>query len=281
MSIKLGQYNQLFVLKSNEHGLYLGERESSPPHDRILLPLRYASSNLAIGDKIEVFVYLDSEDRPIATTETPKAQVGKFQLLKCLEVNKVGAFMDWGLPKDLLAPYGQQFKPMQAGRSYLVYLYIDNASQRIVATSKLDRYLDKTPTFYKKRQAVDLIIRRKTDLGYLAIVNHQHSGMIFKDQTVTPLKVGQSLQGFIKELRPDGKIHLALSKGAIQDKDRLAGDVINELKKQRGYLPLNDKSRPEDIYRTFKVSKAVFKRTIGKLYKERKIRIEADGIYLV
>lgn len=275
-SIQLGQYNRLKILSANEYGLDLGFSQ----HDKVLLPNRYVEKSMLIDDWVHVFVYLDSEDRLTATIEHPFATVGEFAFLKCLDVNRIGAFMDWGLAKDLLVPYGQQFKPLQPGRSYLVYLYIDNASQRIVATTKLDKHLDKQAGSFSKGQEVKVIVRRKTDLGYLCIINNSHSALIFKDQSVRHLKIGAQLTAYIKEVRTDGKINLSLSKGAIQAKDHLASDIMHELQKHRGYLPLNDKSTPEEIAKTFNVSKAVFKRTLGMLYKERKIRIESDGIYL-
>ncbi len=276
-SIQLGKYNRLQVLSSNEYGLDLG----FSIQDKVLLPNRYVEKSMLEEDWLDVFVYLDSEDRPTATTENPFAQVGQFAFLQCVEVNRIGAFLDWGLPKDLLVPFGQQFQPLQPGRSYLVYLYIDNASQRLVATTKLDKHLDKSPASFSKGQEVKAMVRRKTDLGYLCIINHSHSAMLFKDQTVKHLKVGTELKTYIREVRNDGKINLSLNKGAIQAKDKLASDILSELEDNNGFLSLNDKSAPEDIYRSFQVSKAVFKRTIGLLYKERKIRIESDGIYLL
>ncbi len=276
-NIQLGKFNRLQVLRSNEYGLDLGFND----HDTVLLPNRYVEKSMLEGDWIEVFVYLDSEDRLTATTENPYTQVGEFAFLKCLEINRIGAFMDWGLPKDLLVPFGQQFKELQVGRNYLVYLYIDNASQRLVATTKLDRHLDKEPASFSKGQEVRAIVRRKTDLGYLCIINNSHSAMIFKDQTVKHLKIGTELNAYIRQVRSDGKISLSLHKGAIQAKNSLAEMLLEELKSNRGFLPLNDKSKPEDIYQKFQVSKAVFKRTLGQLYRERTIEIRSDGIYLV
>lgn len=287
MSIQLGRYNSLQVIRLNEYGAFLGLKEEfaedadmfQSERETILLPRRYVPEGTEIDDMLDVFVYLDSDDRPIATTETPLAQVGQFKLLRCLEVNRVGAFMDWGLSKDLLVPFGQQFKPLQAGRSYLVYLYTDTASKRIVATAKLDRVLDKTESSYEKAQAVDVIVRRKTDLGYLCIINGEHSGLIFRDQNFKPLKIGEEIKAFIHEVRADGKISLSLHKGASQAKDSLAQVILSMMDDNDGFLPLNDKSSPQDIYHQFKVSKAIFKKTLGKLYKERKIAIKSDGIH--
>ncbi len=275
-SIQLGKYNRLQVLSSNEYGLDLGFSQ----HEKVLLPNRYVEKSMLVDDWIDVFVYLDSEDRLTATTEDPFATVGDFAFLKCLDVNRIGAFLDWGLPKDLLVPYGQQYQPLQPGRSYLVYLYIDNASQRLVATAKLDRHLDKQPTSFTKGQEVKAIVRRKTDLGYLCIIENNHSALIFKDQTVKHLPVGTELKAFIHQVRDDGKISLSLHKGAIQAKDSLSEIIVNALEANYGFLALNDKSKPEDIYQQFQVSKAVYKRTLGQLYKARKIEIKTDGIYL-
>ena len=274
--IQLGKYNRLQILSANEYGLDLGFSQQ----DKVLLPNRYVEKSMLIDDWLEVFVYLDSEDRLTATTDTPFAQVGQFAFLKCQDVNRIGAFMDWGLAKDLLVPYGQQFKPLQPGRSYLVYLYIDNASNRIVATTKLDKHLDKQASNFNKGQAVSAIVRRKTDLGYLCIINNSHSALIFKNQTVKHLKIGTELTAFIHQVRSDGKISLSLHKGAIQAKNSLAEIIISHLNRNDGFMPLNDKSKPEDIYDEFQVSKAVFKRTLGQLYKERRIEIRQDGVYL-
>ncbi|NVJ67559.1 MAG: GntR family transcriptional regulator [Gammaproteobacteria bacterium] len=275
-SIQLGQYNRLKVLSANEYGLDLGFSAD----ESVLLPNRYVEKSMLIDDWVEVFVYLDSEDRLTATTEDPFAKVGQFAFLQCVEVNRVGAFFDWGLPKDLLVPFGQQYKELQPGRFYLLYLYIDNASQRIVATTKLDRHLDKQTARFSKGEEVKAIVRRKTDLGYLCIINNSHSALIFKDQTVKHLKVGTELTAYIHQVRDDGKISLSLHKGAIQAKNALAEQLIEALENNNGFLPLNDKSKPEDIYHYFKVSKAIFKRTLGQLYKERKITIANDGIRL-
>ncbi|NVK23004.1 MAG: GntR family transcriptional regulator [Kangiellaceae bacterium] len=278
MSFKIGQDNQLVVARLHEAGVMLGDTMES--EQLVLLPNRYVPENTVVGDSIDVFVYLDSDDRPIATTEQPLAKVGEVQKLKCLDVNFIGAFMDWGLPKDLLVPFSEQYHEMQVGREYLVYLYIDKASKRIAGSSRLDRFLDKTPAHYTKNQQVELTIRRKTDLGYNAIINHAHTGLIFQSDIISPLQVGQKLVGYIKQVRNDGKIDLSLQKPISQAKVELSDVILQKLKDNDGFLALNDKSKPELIYKLFNSSKATFKKALGKLYKERKIKIESKGIYL-
>ena len=272
----MGQFNRLTVCGESESGVYLDAGDHPP----ILLPNRYVPMSTKTGDELSVFVYLDSDDRPIATTEIPTAQVGEVKSLKCIAVNKIGAFLDWGLPKDLLVPFAEQHINMQEGRTYLVYVYIDKASHRIVASSKLDRHLDKKPVKYQKGQEVVLTVRRKTDLGYNLVVNNDHNGLLFDSEVTTPLKNGTQLTGYIKNVRDDGKIDLTLQKPITIAKNEVASAILKQLKDNDGFLALNDKSKPELIYKLFKVSKATFKKTLGKLYKERKIRIETNGIYL-
>lgn len=281
MSLKIGQTNLLTVIRLNETGAYLDTSNDTGEQTSVLLPNRYVPADTEIDDELEVFVYLDSEDRPIATTEEPLAKVGEVQLMRCIDVNYIGAFMEWGLPKDLLVPFAEQYHEMQSGRSYLVYLYVDKASQRIAGSSRLDRFLDNTPLNYKKDQEVQLTIRRKTDLGYNAIINYEHTGLIFENDVYDDLNVGDKLTGYIKNVRDDDKIDLSLQKPVIQAKDELAQIILQKLAENDGFLALNDKSKPELIKKLFKVSKATFKKTLGKLYRERLITIEAGGIRLV
>lgn len=273
----IGQWNELEVVKTVDFGIYL----DGGPHGEILMPKRYVPEQYEIGDQLNVFVYLDSEDRLIATSETPKAVVGEFALLKVVSTTSIGAFLDWGLPKDLLVPFREQQQKMEAGHSYLVYIYLDDESQRIVATSKLNKCLNNIPVDYEVGEEVDLIIANQTDLGFNAIVDNSHWGMIFKNEIFQPLKTGQKLKGFIKNIREDEKIDLALQKEGYEKIDDISQTILNKLAANNGFLAMNDKSDPELIRQTFQISKKNFKKAIGALYKQRLISFENDGIKLL
>ncbi len=273
----IGRKNLLEVIKLENHGAYLqggwlGE---------ILLPKRYVPEDCEIGDPLNVFIYLDSEDRYIATTQTPKAQVGEVAYLQCISVNKIGAFFDWGLPKDLLVPFSEQHKPLKEGSSYLVYLYSDSETHRIAGSTKLNKYIERDPQGYAHGQAVTLHIDEKTDIGYSAVIDHKNWGVLFYSDVVKPLKIGQKVSGFIKRIREDGKIDLSLHAPGFAKIDSLAEKVLLLLQKNGGYLALSDKSLPEDIYDQLSTSKKSYKTAIGTLYKKKLIRIETDGIYLI
>jgi len=273
----IGRNNLLEVIKLENHGAYLqggwlGE---------ILLPKRYVPEDCEIGDPLNVFIYLDSEDRYIATTQTPKAQVGEVAYLKCISVNQTGAFFDWGLPKDLLVPFSEQHKPLKEGVSYLVYLFSDDETHRIAGSTKLNKYIERNPGGYIQGQAVTLHINEKTDIGYSAIIDHHDWGVLFYSDVVKPLKIGQKVSGFIKRIREDGKIDLSLHAPGFAKIDSLAEIVLALLHKNSGYLALSDKSPPEDIYEKLSASKKSYKTAIGTLYKKKLIRIEKDGIYLI
>ena len=273
----IGKFNTLSVIALTANGAYLDGGEQG----EILLPNRYVPENCQAEDLIKVFIYADSSDRLVATTETPRAQVGQFASLRVAQVNKLGAFLDWGLPKDLLVPHTQQHRKMEEGKQYLVYIYLDERTERIAASSKLDRYLDIWPADYKNGQAVDLIIGGKTDLGYKAIINHQHWGLFYDNEIHQKLYIGQSLTGFIKKMRDDGRIELALSrtgKGKVID---FSDKLLAYLTENDGFAPFNDRSSPQDISYTFGVSKKAFKATVGHLLKQKKIVLEANGIKLV
>jgi len=275
--VELGNINRLRVVKSVDFGFYLeGEQ-----FGEILLPKRYAPDDLSINEWLEVFLYLDSEDRIIATSETPLATVGQCSYLKVVEVNEVGAFLDWGLPKDLLVPYSNQINPMEVGRSYTVYLYLDDKTQRIVASPKLNKFLDKAPANYYPNQAVQLLIWERTDLGTMAIINHRHTGLIFSDDQFKPIKAGESMTGYIKNIRADGKIDLSLQLQGQEARDHLSTQILDYLKANGGLSTITDKSPPELIYKQFSASKGNYKKALGKLYKERLITIEKDKITLV
>ncbi len=274
--ISIGQIVELEVIKAVDFGFYLDAKDLG----EVLLPLKYAPSDLVEGDTIEVFLYLDSEGRPVATNQEPKAVVGEFAYLKVVDTSAVGAFLDWGLDKDVLVPFAEQHRPMEVGHSYLVYIYI-GIDGRITASSKIDKFLDdEKPHNFKPQQAVNLIIANSTDLGYKAIINHSHWGVLYKNEVHQRLSFGQSKKGFIKHIRPDGKIDLSLQ-GGQETRDKYAKIILNYLRKQNGFAPVHDKSDPQLISDLFGMSKGAFKRAIGGLYRQKIISIEKDGIRLI
>jgi len=275
--IEIGQSYDLVVIKIVDFGVYLDGDNLG----EVLLPRRHVHEELSPGDSIHVFLYLDSEDRPVATTQNPKVKVGEFAYLKVVDNSEVGAFLDWGLDKDVLVPFAEQHRPMELGHSYIVYLYLDKVDQRITASSKIDKFLDDDrPHDFKPQQKVDLLIANTTDLGFKAIVNNSHWGLLYKDEVFQRLSFGQSKKGFIKQIRPDGKIDLSLQ-GGKETRDKYAKIILIYLQKQNGFAPVHDKSDPQLISRLFGMSKAAFKKAIGGLYKQRVITIEKDGIRLV
>lgn len=276
--IEIGRLNKLKVLKHVDFGVFLDGEDDG----EILLPLRYMPENCDVGDTVEVFVMFDSEDRLMATTETPKAMVGDFALLKVVAVESVGAFLDWGLAKDLFLPYAEQIHTPRVGQDIIVYVYTDK-SDRISASMRLDRYVEKTATDYKEGQPVQLLIAGKTDLGYKALVDNKYWGVIYENEVFQPLKYGQRTQGFIKKLRPDGKIDLILQKTdkvGHEAADDIAPLIMDMLQKKGGYLAINDKTPADTIYNLFGVSKKKYKIALGGLYKKRLITVDDDGIRL-
>jgi len=275
--IEIGQYYELEVVKKVDFGFYLDADELN----NVLLPIKYAPQGLAIGDYLEVFLYLDSEGLPIATTQEPWATVGEFAYLNVVDTTPVGAFLDWGLDKDILVPFAEQHRAMEVNKSYLVYIFINEADGRIIASSKIDKFLDDDePHTFKKQQAVDLIIANSTELGYKAIVNHNHWGVLYRNEVFQRLSFGQSIKGYIKQIRPDGKIDLSLQ-GGNETREKNTHIILDYLKRKNGFAPVNDKTDPEIILDLFSISKAAFKKAIGGLYKQRIIRIEEDGIHLI
>jgi len=275
--ISLGKTYKLDVIKKVDFGFYLDAKELG----EVLLPLKHAPRDLSVGDSIDVFLYLDSEDRPVLTTQKPKASVGEFAYLSVVATTNVGAFLDWGLDKDILVPFAEQHRAMEVGHSHLVYLYIDRVFGRITASSKLDKFLDdKKPHDFKLQQSVNLIIANSTDLGYKAIINHSHWGVLYKNEVYQRLSFGQSIKGFIKHIRLDGKIDLSLQSGQ-ETRDKYAKIILNHLKNQNGFAPVHDKSDPQLILELFGMSKGAFKKAIGSLYKQRIICIVKNGIRLI
>lgn len=275
--VTLGRSYKLKVLKGVGFGYYLDAEELG----EVLLPRKYAPKGLSVGDSIRVFLYLDSNDIPIATTRKPKAQVGEFAYLKVVDTSSVGAFLDWGLEKDLLVPFAEQHRPMEVGNSYLVYLYLDETDGRIAASSKIDKFLDDDrPHNFKPRQPVDLIIANSTDLGYKAIINHSHWGVLYKNEVFQRLSFGQSIKGYIQRVRDDGRIDLILQ-GGKASRDKYSETILQYLREQGGFAAVHDKSDPKLISELFGMSKGAFKKAIGGLYKQRIIAIEKDGIRLL
>ncbi len=273
---EIGVFNNLRVIKEVDFGVYLDGGE----HEEILLPRRYVPENCNVDDNIRVFIYLDSEDRFIATTETPYAMVGDFALLKVVAVESVGAFLDWGLLKDLLVPFGEQSPTMEIGKSYIVRIYVDKQSNRIAATTRLDRYLDNDPGNFHAGQEVELLICNQTDIGYKAIINGTHWGVLYSNEVFQPLKSGQKAKGYIKKVREDNKIDLSLHKPGYERVDDITDTILNVLKEQGGFISVTDKSSPETINKLFGVSKKTYKKAIGAIYRKRLITIESDGIRL-
>ena len=273
---EVGKFNKLQVVKEVDFGVYLDGGEL----DTIFLPQRYVPEVCEIGDWVEVFLYFDSEDLLIATTETPKVEVGRCEMLKVIDINNAGAFMDWGLPKDLLVPYSEQHKPMEVGYSYVVYVFHDQDSDRIAASTRLQDHLAEESVWIKPRQSVDLLIAGRTDLGYKAVINDQYLGLIFRDDAFRPLKIGERLPGFVKNIRADGKIDLLISQGTLQGDHDLGEEIIEKLRASGGISSLTDKSDPDEIYRQFKVSKKKYKQALGTLYKSRRITLAPNQIKL-
>jgi predicted RNA-binding protein (virulence factor B family) len=274
--INIGQYNELEVLKKTKIGLYLGDG-----NDEILLPQRYVDPNSEVGDTLKVFIHLDNENRPVATTETPYAVVGEFAYLRAKDVNEHGAFLDWGISKDVFVPYSEQRSEMKAGNEYLVYIFIDDRSGRIAATSKWKPFLETEISDIENGEEVELIIAEQTDLGYKAIINHKYEGLLYKNEVFENLQPGEIKRGFVKQIRDDGKIDLSLQQQGYTHITDLKLVLLHLLKENKGVLQLGDKSSPEDIYEKLKISKKAFKKTVGGLFKERAISVSDYEIRLL
>ena len=275
--VKLGDYNILRVVKRVDFGIYLDGGDDG----EILIPTRYVPQDVEVDDDLNVFIYLDSEDRLIATTEQPKAKVGDFALLEVTAVNQVGAFLDWGLAKDLMVPFREQKVKMEPGQKHVVYIYVDEDTDRIVASAKLDQFLDNVAPTYKEGDEVRLMVVSKTDLGYKVIINGLHWGMVYANEVFKPLHRGDCPTGYIKKVRDDDKIDVSLQKPGYARVDSLQEQILDKLRRNNGFLPVNDKTDAQVIYDLFGCSKKSFKMTIGTLFRLRQITIEPDGIKLV
>ena len=274
--VELGHTNKLRVIKRADIGVFLDGDQFGD----ILLPRKYAPESINIGDEVDVFLYNDSEDRIIATTLKPKTQVGECAYLKVVSTGRFGAFLDWGLPKDLLVPYSEQQKPMETGYSYTVYSFVDEETQRIAASTKLEQHLSVDVSGLKPQQKVDLLIYGKSDLGFKAVINGTHLGQLFESETFQRLHFGEQIKGYIRQIRADGKIDLMLQLPSELTRDDLSNAIIAHLQQHEGVSTLTDKSPPDDIYQIFGVSKASYKKALGQLYKNRQILIEKHQITL-
>jgi predicted RNA-binding protein (virulence factor B family) len=274
--MEIGYYNTLKIARETKVGLFLTDGK-----DDVLLPLKYVPKEYNIGDELIVFVYLDHEERPVATTLEPYILLDEFGLLRVNYVNNIGAFLDWGLEKDILVPFKEQARPMEKGKRYLVFAYMDEKTNRIVASSKTNQFLNNENITVQVGEEVDLIISHITDLGINVIINDSYKGLLYKDQVYDDIRTGDRMKGFIKTIRPDNKIDVSLQKLGYDNIEPNAEKILDELRASRGFLRLNDNSHPEDIKTILKMSKKTFKKAIGALYKEKRIEIKDDGIYLV
>jgi len=275
-NIEVGAYNTMKVCRKVAFGFYLDDGAEG-----ILLPIRFAPQGLQIGDDIKVLIYHDSDNRLIATTQIAKAVVGDIVKMKVVEVTKQGAFLDWGLMKDLFVPVSKQLGGMRLGAEYLVKLYLDEMTGRVAATEKIDAVLKNDNLTVKEKDIVSLIVYRQTELGYAMIINNQHKGLLHTNEIYRDLIIGEKLEGFIKTIRPDNKIDVVLGKPGFQKVEDEGAKVLRLLQEHDGYLPYHDKSEPQEIYDFFGMSKKVFKMTIGGLYKQQKIAFTKTGIQLI
>ncbi len=272
--VEIGRISSCKIVKIVDFGVYL----DGEGFGEILMPKRYVPSNCKVNDEVEAFIYFDSEDRLIATTEKPLVQVGEFAYLNVVATTKVGAFLDWGLPKDLFVPFREQKQKMDEGKSYMIYVYYDYDSDRIAASAKIDKYLDNLPPEYKEGELVNLKIAQKTDLGYKAIINDLHWGMIYNNEIFTDIKLGMAVTGYIKKIREDEKIDLSLQRAGREKIYDLSDIILMKLRDNKGVLNISDKSPAEEIYTEFGVSKKNFKKAVGNLYKKRLIKISDNRI---
>lgn len=274
--MQIGEYNTLEILRSTKVGLFLGDGTND-----VLLPNKYVPKEFQIGDSLTVFVYLDHEERPVATTLKPYIKLNEFAHLKVNYINKFGAFLNWGLEKDLFVPFKEQARPMEEGKRYLVYCFMDEKTNRLVASSKTQQFLDKEEANYTNGEEVDLIISHISDAGINVIINEKHRGLAYANEVYGDIKPGLRMKGYIKQVRPDGKLDVSLRKLGVEAIEPSAQVILDELQANKGFLGLHDNSHPEDIKTVLKMSKKNFKKAIGTLYKQQLIEIKDDGIYLV
>lgn len=275
--LNIGNYNTLKIIKILSFGAYLDGGEGK----EILLPTRYVPNGAQVGDDVEVFIYHDNEGRLIATTLHPNAVVGEFAFMQVKSVNTMGAFLDWGLMKDLLVPYKEQKLTMREGKWYLVYVRLDHVTGRVMASARIEKFLNNIPPKYEFNQEVSLLVADDTEIGYKVIVNNLHWGMVYHNQVFQRLEKGEHLKGYVKEIREDDKLDISLTPLGYQKVDGIAQTILQALQMQNGFLPVHDKSDPEVIYSLFRCSKKAFKQAIGALYRQHRIALEPDGIRLI
>lgn len=274
---EIGNIVELESVKTTPQGVYLITQEGV----EVLIPHKYVPTDFEIGDKIEVFVYTDSEDRPIATTLIPKVLMHQCAFLKAVDITPVGAFFEWGVEKDLLVPYSEQFYKLEVGEEYAIYLYKDELTNRMVGSTKLEKHLKKNPINLTQGEEISLLVVQHTDLGYKVVVNNKHIGMLFENEVFRPIYIGDKLKGFVQKVRPDNKLDITLNSSKLDELENIANAIYETLLKEKGKLNITDKSSPELIYSTFKVSKKAFKKAVGILYSGKKININPDSIELI
>lgn len=276
--MELGKYNELTAYRQTENGWYLIDERL----EEVLLPNKFVPEDMEKGTEINVFIYLDNEERLTASTQEVKIELGKFAVLEVMDVNRVGAFVDWGLDKQLLVPYSEQMEDMKIGKSYVIYLKLDKVTDRLIGSNKINKFLNNDALSVKEGEEVDLIAVSRTDLGVNVIVNQIHKGLIFNNQIFRRLRYGDQLKGYVKNITEDNKLDIILEKQGYKNViEPNSKKVLEYLQENNGYMPFNDKSDPEDIRMTFEMSKKNFKKALGALYKQKIIRLESDGAYLL
>ena len=274
--INVGEYNELEVVKELDFGIYLKDGNTE-----ILMPTKWVPKDTRIGDKLSVFIFRDSDDRLIATTIEPYATAETFAFLEAKQVNQVGAFLDWGMDKDLLVPFREQAQRMEPGKSYVVFVYVDEQTNRMTASTKLNRFIQNDNIALRDNDIVDLLIYSETDLGFNAIINNRYSGLIYKNEIYETIRVGDKIKGYVKHVREDNKIDLSLQKSGFELVDDIKWRILNMMKQNDGFLALTDNSSPEEIKAMLQISKKAFKKAVGALYRERLVKINDKGIELV
>ncbi len=274
--MKTGEYNTLKIDRRTTVGLYLTDG-----NEDVLLPNKYIPARIDMDEEITVFVYLDQQERKVATTLEPKIYLNEFALLKVNYVNEIGAFLDWGLEKDLFVPFREQARKMEAGKWYVVYMYLDEKTGRLVASSKLNQFLDNKNLTVSEGDEADLIVTHITEAGINVIINEKHKGLLYKNEVFEDLRTGDRIIGYIKKIRPDGKIDVSRRPLGVANLEQSAQEVYDYLKQNKGFIPLTDKSNPEEIKDLLEMSKKSFKKAIGILYKEKKVDLRPDGVYLL
>ncbi len=274
--VEVGKYNELEVLKELDFGIYLGDGTVE-----ILMPTKWIPKETKIGDVLNVFVFRDSSDRLIATTVQPYAIAEEFAFLEVQQVNSFGAFLDWGMEKNLLVPFAEQSQKLEEGKSYVVYVYVDKASNRVVASTKLNKFIERENIELQAGDIVDLLIYSETDKGLNAIINNSYVGLIYRNEIFDNVRIGDKIKGYVKQIREDNKIDLSLQKSGFELVDDVKWKILNLLKQKNGFLPLHDNSSPEEIKSALQISKKAFKKAVGTLYKEQLVKLTDKGVQLI